>query len=158
MKEVNYPIMYTCMPKLKPKQNQKYPTAQEEIECWVPTTCWILSKREQYCSDGTSFIDYEVVYRKDCHSLEVIDFPEERRIDTIVVKEEEEVSSNYEKIKFLCVERNKEILKSKFTPNSDEWKKIQYEFLEKEIKYFANSFSEEEQTIISKTKRKKENI
>ena len=83
----------------------------------------------------TSFIDYEVVYRKDCHSLEVIDFPEERRIDTIVVKEEEEVSSNYEKIKFLCVERNKEILKSKFTPNSDEWKKIQYEFLEKEIKY-----------------------
>lgn len=99
-----------------------------------------------------------MVYRKDCHSLEVIDFPEERRIDTIVVKEEEEVSSNYEKIKFLCVDRNKEILKSKFTPNSDEWKKIQYEFLEKEIKYFANSFSEEEQTIISKTKRKKENI
>lgn len=156
MKEVNYPIMYTCMPKLKSNQSKNYSMVQEEVECWVPTTCWVLSKREQYCSDGTSFIDYEVVYRKDCHSLEVLDFPEERKIDTIVVKEEGEVSENYEKIKFLCVDRNKEILKSKFTPDSEEWEKIQSEFLEKEIKYFANSFSEKEQAIISKIKRRKE--
>lgn len=142
MKDAKYPVMYTCMPKLKQTTEKERRLATlEELECWVPVACWVLSKREHYRQDGTSFIDYEVVYTKDCHSLEEIDFPDERKIDTITVKEDDEISEDYETIKFLCVNRNQELLKTKFVADNEEWRKIQSNFLEKEIKYFAESFN-----------------
>lgn len=39
MKDINYPKMYTCMPKLKQEKTvieRKQAASQDEIECWVP--------------------------------------------------------------------------------------------------------------------------
>lgn len=146
MKDINYPKMYTCMPKLKQEKTvieRKQAASQDEIECWVPVSCWILSRREHYCLDGSSFIDYETVYTKDPCTLMTRDFPDEQSDDIIAIKQENEVSADYEAIKFLCVNRNQELLKTKFVLDEEEWKRIKSEFLEKEIKYFADSFDHE---------------
>lgn len=146
MKDINYPKMYTCMPKLKQEQTvieRKQVASQDEIECWVPVSCWILSRREHYCPDGSSFIDYETVYTKDPYSLTARDFSDEQSDDIIAIKQDNEVSADYETIKFLCVNRNQELLKTKFVSDEEEWKRIKSEFLEKEIKYFADSFDHE---------------
>ena len=71
------------------------------------------------------------------------DFPDEQSDDIIAIKQEIEVSADYETIKFLCVNRNQELLKTKFVLEEEEWKRIKSEFLEKEIKYFADSFDHE---------------
>ena len=78
------------------------------------------------------------------------DFPDEQSDDIIAIKQENEVSADYETIKFLCVNRNQELLKTKFVLDEEEWKRIKSEFLEKEIKYFADSFDHE---VKSKSKK-----
>lgn len=149
MKNINYPKMYTCMPKLKQEQTA---THQVEIECWVPVSCWILSKRKHYSPDGNSYIDYETVYTKDPYTLLMRDFPDKPSNDIIAIKQEDEVSENYETIKFLCVNKNQELLKTKFVLDEEKWQSLKSEFLDKEIKYFANSFDQE---IKEKTKEKR---
>ncbi len=152
MKDINYPKMYTCMPKLK---QENLVTHQEEIECWVPVSCWILSKRKHYSLDGSSYIDYEIVYTKDPYTLSVRDFPNIERENIIVIKQEDEISDDYGTIKYLCVNRNQELLKTKFVPDEEEWQRIKSDFLEKEIRYFANSYEQDIKAKIKKQKKEK---
>lgn len=140
MNEINYKKKYTCMPKLNIENSPS-----EEIECWVPVSCWLIAKHEWFTQDGNSTINYDVIYTKNPDTLEPVEFSKELMT---ITKEEDEISSDYEAIKFLCCSRNRAILEEKKKSNPQNWQEVQKSFLQKEIEYFGSSIDEEVQAQV----------
>lgn len=144
-RKIGYPKMYTCLPKISEETN--------EIECWVPTSCYVLATKTKFLNDGRLYTTYDIIYTKNSKTLEKISLPETKDEYQIVEKESEEVSDDYDTIKNICMLRNEEILNRIDKSASILRKKEKEIFLDKLVEYFANSYEGKQiplQKIISK--------
>lgn len=132
---VKYPKRYTYMPKVEKTtapSDPRWPIVHEDIECYLPVVCYIVTKRQNYNPDGTSFIDYDVILTRNPETLEELDSLE---YVSPVTRRENEVSQDYDEIFGLCTEKNEELLKSKFTLDRQLWKEIQDDFYNRQARY-----------------------
>lgn len=145
-RKIGYPKMYTCMAKISEETN--------EIECWVPTSCYLLAVKTKFLNDGGSYTTYDVIYTKDSKTLKQISLPETKSDYQITEKESEEVSNDYDTIKNICMLRNEAILSRMDKSDPILWEQEKEIFLNKLVDYFANSYEGMQtplQKIMSKT-------
>lgn len=131
----NYPKKYTYMPKITKvtsPSDPRWPIVHEEIECYLPVVCYVVTKRENYNPDGTSFIDYDVLLSRDKETLEEKASLEKKEA---VTRKGYEVSDDYDEIFTLCTEKNEELLRRQFTLDQQLWKEIQDDFYNRQANY-----------------------
>lgn len=106
-KTIELPKKYFCMAKLT--TNLEGPT-EEAIECYIPSVCYLINLSIKGMEDKSI-----IMYTRDPYTLE----PLSEEISTPIIVPSQEVSDDYEKIKRICVQKNKELLQAQIKPILD---------------------------------------
>lgn len=144
---IKNPKRYACMPKLKRTKVPSYLEPhnieyKKEIECYVPVVCYVIADNTNYMPDGTITYNCEIAYTRNQWNLQLVENPLDKSKNTTDILPKEEVSEDYETIKFLCTNKNKELIENLSTLDYEDYRKKKYVFLDNEIAYFAECYEQ----------------
>ena len=142
---IKSPKRYACMPKLKKqlgksKSDLRVTEYNIGIECYIPVVCYVIADKTNYLPDGTIKYNCEIAYTRNQWNLQPIENPLGENKDNFDTLPMEEVSEDYEIIKAICTQKNKELIEKLWTVSDEDLQRKKYCFLENEIIYFSTCY------------------